>query len=159
MANVAFLKIEGVTQGLITSGCNTQDSLGNKHQSQHSDEIMVLSCSHNINAGEGTTHDPLVITKNIDKASPLLAIALNKAEHLNCVIDFYRTNSAGGNEKFYTIELLQAKIVNTSFYMPHTINQNDDEMEEEIAFTYKDIKWLHHTAGTSGYALWKEESS
>ena len=70
MANHSYMTIIGKKQGLISAGCSSQDSIGNKCQAGHEDEIMVLAYSHNMAAGnDGTTsggrgkHMPVVITK------------------------------------------------------------------------------------------------
>ncbi len=159
MANVAFLTVEGAKQGLISKGCNTQGSLGNKHQIMHCDEIMVLSCSHNMvrHSGEHRgSHSPLSITKNIDKSSPLLATAWGREEWLNCKLDLYRVNNFGVNEKYYTLQLNQAKISSISLMMPDVIDKPGGETHEIINFVYKDIIWTHHIAGTSGYVFWEQ---
>lgn len=91
MANHGYMTITGKAQGLISAGCSTQDSIGNKCQSGHTDEIMVLSYTHNmVNIGNinKPTHSPIIITKNVDKASPLLAQALSTREEINCTISF-----------------------------------------------------------------------
>lgn len=82
-------------QGLISSGCSSQDSIGNKCQVGHFDEIMVLAYSHDRVAGsDGSVtggrgqHKPVVITKNIDKSSPLIAGALHDGEEIKCSIEF-----------------------------------------------------------------------
>lgn len=52
MANHGCMTITGKAQGLISAGCSTQESIGNKCQTGHADEIMVLSYTHNmINIG------------------------------------------------------------------------------------------------------------
>ncbi len=43
MANHGYMTINGKAQGLISAGCSTQDSIGNKYQAAHTNEIMVLS--------------------------------------------------------------------------------------------------------------------
>ena len=157
MAHTAYLTINGETQGLISSGCNTQDSMGNKCQSSHVDEITVLSCQHNMNNPPGSSskmHSPIVFTKFIDKASPLIATAFAKKEYVDCVIHFYRTNDRGGNENFYSIELKKALIISCNFSQPHTIFSHNEEMHETISLTYKEIIWRHNVAGTEGYDSW-----
>lgn len=61
----------------------------------HFDEIMVLAYSHDRVAGsDGSVtggrgqHKPVVITKNIDKSSPLIAGALHDGEEIKCSIEF-----------------------------------------------------------------------
>lgn len=46
MAEPAFIKIEGSTQGLISSGASTEASIGNRYKSGHEDEIMAQEVSH-----------------------------------------------------------------------------------------------------------------
>ena len=46
MAQPAYIRIEGVTQGLISSGASTEASIGNRYQSGHEDEIMAQEISH-----------------------------------------------------------------------------------------------------------------
>ena len=41
MANISYLSLSGETQGLISAGCSTLDSVGNKAQPEHKDQIIV----------------------------------------------------------------------------------------------------------------------
>ncbi|MBP5946892.1 MULTISPECIES: Hcp family type VI secretion system effector [Pseudomonas] len=159
MANHGYMTITGKAQGLISSGCSTQDSIGNKCQTAHADEIMVLSYSHNMaNIGNinKPTHNPIVITKNVDKSSPLLAQALSSREEINCIINFYRISPFGLQEKFYTVEIRGGVVTDLTLDMPHVVLQNDVEPQEHLAIRYQDIIWTHHLAGTSGYSSWGE---
>lgn len=157
MANHGYMTITGKAQGLISAGCSTQDSIGNKCQAGHTDEIMVLSYTHNmVNIGNinKPTHSPIIITKNVDKASPLLAQALSTREEVNCTISFYRVSSFGMQEKFYSVSINGGVIADLTLEMPHAILQSDAETQEHISIRYRDITWTHHAAGTSGYSTW-----
>ena len=157
MANHGYMTITGKAQGLISAGCSTQDSIGNKCQSGHTDEIMVLSYTHNmVNIGNinKPTHSPIIITENVDKASPLLAQALSTREEVNCTISFYRVSSFGMQEKFYSVSINGGVIADLTLEMPHAILQSDAETQEHISIRYRDITWTHHAAGTSGYSTW-----
>ncbi len=46
MAQPAYIKIEGSTQGLISSGASTPESIGNRYQLGHEDEIMAQEVAH-----------------------------------------------------------------------------------------------------------------
>lgn len=121
------------------------------------DEIMGLSYTHNmLNIGniDKPTHSPIIITKNIDKASPLLAQALSNREEINCTVSFYRVSSFGMQEKFYSVSINGGIIADLTLEMPHAILQSDAEPQEHIALRYRDITWTHHAAGTSGYSTW-----
>ncbi|MCF5468280.1 Hcp family type VI secretion system effector [Pseudomonas syringae] len=160
MANHSYMTITGKAQGLISKDCSSQGSVGGKCQPGHLDEIMVLSLTHNMaNIGnlQHATHRPIVITKNVDKSSPLLNQALANRESVDCKIDFYRTSPGGSQEKFYTIEIKEGLIVDLTLDMPHAILQNDAEPQEHLAILYRDIIWTHHTGGTTGWASWTNE--
>jgi type VI secretion system Hcp family effector len=157
MANNGYMSITGKIQGLISAGCSSQDSIGNKCQMGHADEIMVLSYSHNMeNIGNinKSIHSPIVVTKNVDKSSPLLAQALSDREEISCTISFYRISSFGQQEKFYSILIEGGVISELMLDMPHVILQSDAEPQEHLAIRYREITWIHHLAGTTGYSAW-----
>jgi type VI secretion system Hcp family effector len=108
MANHGSMTITGKAQGLISAGCSTLNFIGNQCQTEHADEIMVLSYSHNMASVRNInkpTHHAIFITKNVDKSSPLLAQALSSKEEINCAISFYRVSSFGLQEKLYSISI------------------------------------------------------
>ena len=95
MASHSYMSITGKRQGLISAGCSGLDSLGNKCQIGHQDEILVLAYSREMLAGNDCSvtggrgkHMPIMITKGIDKSSPLLASALHEGEEVDCKINF-----------------------------------------------------------------------
>ncbi len=159
MAHPSYMTITGRQQGLISAGCSSQDSIGNKCQTTHLDEIMVLSFQHsmsNVDNLTRATHEPILITKNVDKSSPLLAQALTNREVLDCVIAFYRVSASGMQEKFFSLELNGCQLAYLHFDMPHALKQDGDDAQEHIAFRYRDIRWTHHIAGTTGSTSWGE---
>lgn len=160
MAHLAYIKITGSHQGLISSGCNGYDSLGSKGQAAHYDEITVLQCSHSMAKRNniGKFHLPITIKKYIDKASPLLVTAFARQESLECELYFYRTNDKGYNEKFYIIKLVKALVAGLSITQPDTKDtvKGEEELYEELSLSYKDISHEHVNAGTSGYDFWSD---
>ena len=81
----AYMSVEGVTQGLITGGALSEDSVGNLYQEGHDDEFMVQAFEHQIaiprdaqiGQPSGTRiHMRMKVTKIFDKSSPLLYQAL-----------------------------------------------------------------------------------
>lgn len=157
MAHPIYMTIKGKQQGDISAGCSTPESMGNKCQEAHLNEIMVLAYTHrmsNVDNIDRATHLPVMITKNIDKSSPLLAQALAQREPISCRIDFYRTTSNGSQEKFYTVEIQNAVIIDLITSTPHVTQDNESEPSETLAIRYGDISWTHHIAGTTGYSYW-----
>lgn len=156
MANLIYLTIKGEKQGLISAGCSTYDSIGNKFQAGHTDQIMVYSLTHGINRAQNATHLPINIVKPIDKATPLLGTAISDNEVLHLTFDLYRTSSNGHQEIYFSIEVRNANIKHVGINYPHIMTNKDSQPEEMLSVTYQDIKWVHHAAGTTGYSLWED---
>ncbi|MDC9591377.1 Hcp family type VI secretion system effector [Xenorhabdus sp. XENO-10] len=156
MANIIYLKLQGNKQGLISSGCSTIDSIGNKFQKGHEDEILVNELSSNLSMHQNVNFQPIDIRKPIDKSSPLLSQALTSNELLTCEFFFYRTSMSGGLELYYKIKLTEAALVNINFFCPNSITHNDAQPEESLSIKFKSITWEHVTAGTSSYSIWDE---
>lgn len=156
MANLIYASIRGKKQGLISAGCGTFESIGNKYQSTHSDEIFVLQLEHSLSRIDNTIPHPIKFFKPIDKSSPLLGVAISENEELSLVFNFYRTCKGGGVELFYTVTVNGAHISNISSCYPHVLNHAGNQPEEVITIAYKDITWKHHGAGTEGYSLWED---
>ena len=163
----AYIAIEGVTQGLISAGCNTADSIGNKYQADHEDEITVLKFEHNIiiprdpQSGQPTgqrVHQPVIFTKRYDKSSPLLYHALCSGERLTtCTINWFRTTMEGTLEHYFTHVLEDALLVDIRADMVHCSDPNlaHHDHEETCSLTYRKITWKHEVAGTEGSDDWR----
>lgn len=48
MADIIYLTLNGNKQGLISAGCSSYDSIGNRYQNNHSDEILVYSTDYDV---------------------------------------------------------------------------------------------------------------
>ncbi|MFJ4348725.1 Hcp family type VI secretion system effector [Pseudomonas sp. NPDC089401] len=158
MASNGYLIISGERQGLISAGCNTEPSMGARCQLAHQDEITLLDFSQGIINTENSlraTHQPVSFTKLIDKASPLLGQAMDSQEVLDCVFHFYRTHPAGHQEKYFTIKLEGAVLVELDMVVPHAVLLSDQDAVERVSLRYRTISWLHHAGGTSAHASWE----
>ncbi|MDE9495901.1 Hcp family type VI secretion system effector [Xenorhabdus bovienii] len=156
MSYMIYLTLNGKKQGLISAGCSTLDSIGNRYQKGHEDQIQVLSLDHSMTRDQNVSHHPIQFIKPIDKSSPLLSLAIDSNESLNGVFVFYRTNSAGQLELFYEVKITEATIVDISCVYPNSINSNDKMPYEKILLKYKSISWNHIIAGTSAYSIWDD---
>lgn len=165
MPTPAFMTLHGSRQGLISAGAFTEASVGNSYQNGREDKIMVQAFSHGIllpnGAGAGRRmHKPLVITKTIDKASPLIQVALCSGERLSkCCLEFYRTSAHGTQEHFYTIELEDAQIVSAEVFMPDCQDPVTAHLtqREKVHFSYRRIYWRHEISRTMGSDEWQSE--
>ncbi|HEK2071030.1 TPA: type VI secretion system tube protein TssD [Proteus mirabilis] len=72
MADIIYLTLNGNKQGLISAGCSSYDSIGNRYQNNHSDEILVYSTDYDISRHQNISHAPFVFEKADDKSSALL---------------------------------------------------------------------------------------
>ncbi|CDG19044.1 putative Haemolysin co-regulated protein (Hcp) [Xenorhabdus doucetiae] len=153
MSNLIYLSLKGKKQGLISAGCSTPESIGNRYQAGREDEIQVLHLSHMMTRDQNVNHLPVSFTKPIDKSSPLLGLAIDKNELLDALFKCYRVNLAGQLEFFYEIKLTGATIVDFSCHYPHSIDDNDQIPYETVQLDYKSISFTHRAAGTTGYAI------
>ncbi len=150
MALNAYLKLKGQKQGEIK---------GSVTQKGREGKIAVIAVSHQIasprDAASGLPtgkriHKPFVITKELDRSSPLLYTALCNNENISeFELQFWTAQTAGsvgtGTEKqHYTVKLTNANIADISFRMLN--DKNPDLVKyaeyEEVSFTYQKIQWI-----------------
>src|SRR4029079_5473759 len=118
MALNAYLRLKGQKQG---------DIKGSVIQKTREDTIMVIAVSPSIisprDAASGLPtgkrmHKPFVITKELDKASPLLYNVLVNNENIpEFELQFWRPSASGAEQQHYTIKLTDANIASITFRM------------------------------------------
>lgn len=145
MALNAYLTLKGQTQGNIK---------GSVTQKGREGKIMVIAAHHEVlqphdpATGQATgkrRHSPFVITKEVDKSSPLLYTAWATNEKmLQWQLQFWRPGPAGVEKQAYTIELVNANIASIGLTMPNNkVPETANLAEyEDIAFVYQNIKWI-----------------
>ena len=155
MAFDAFLKIATIP------GESTDDT--------HQNWIEILSYSHGLTqAGSGSVssggsrtaercdHQNFTITKTLDKASPLLALACCNGEHIaEIILEICR---AGGDKNKYMEYTLNDVIV--ASVQPHGSTKWEETLPiEQISFNYGKIKWSYietdHRTGKPGGTIMK----
>jgi type VI secretion system secreted protein Hcp len=132
-AGAIHMQATGQKQGAILGSCTVKAREGTS---------VVVGVSHSIvsprDAASGLPtgqrmHKPLVITKYLDKATPLLYAALVNNENLPTVtLRFYRPDAANRPVVYYTVQLVNANIASIDEVFPNT---------EKISFTYQKIIW------------------
>lgn len=168
MNNPIFMRVEGTRQGPITAGATSAPSIGNAYQDAHENEATVKGYSHNITiprdplSGQPSgqrVHSPLVVTKLLDKSTPLLSSALVSGEKLDVVeLKFHRTDINGKLEHFFTISLTDAIVIDITPDAPHVIGEMERDVAplEHVSFSYRKIRWTHESAGTSSEDDWRK---
>ncbi len=171
MPTPAYMTIEGETQGDITEGANSEESIGNDFQEEHADEFLVQAFEHNISvpvnpqSGQPSgqrVHKSMIVTKVFDKCSPLLYTALCTGERLpECEIKWFRTSSEGKEEHYFTTKLSDATIVSIESAMPNCQDPAHEHFThlEKIALRYRKIEWEHEVAGTAGADDWRAKGA
>lgn len=167
MPTPCYISIEGQTQGNITAGAFTADSVGNIYVEGHEDEMLVQQFDHIVTvptdpqSGQPSgqrTHMPFKFTVALNKAVPLLYNALVSGEALTKVtLNWYRTSMEGKQEHFFTTELTDATIIDINSQMPHCQDPGKKEFTQliEVSLAYRKITWDHTIAGTSGSDDWR----
>ena len=151
------LTLEGENQGKIDGSCEMQG---------RENTILIEAMDHQVyiprdpQSGLATgkrIHNPLTITKVFDKSSPKLYQALCTGEHLkNVTIKWYRINPTGSEEHYFTHTLQDAIIVSIKAWMPNALDAEKESYThmEDVAFTYKKIKWVWEIDGVESEDSW-----
>jgi type VI secretion system secreted protein Hcp len=158
MALNAYLKLTGKTQGEIK---------GSVTQVGREDSIMVIAYNHEVvsprDAASGLPtgkrqHKPLTITKEIDKASPLLMTVLTNNEQVTkWELRFWQPSPTGQEVQHYTIELENASIASIRSEMlnnKYAENMNHKE-REHVSFCYQKVTWTWMDGGITASDDWE----
>lgn len=153
MADIIYLTLKGSKQGLISAGCSSYDSIGNKYQENHIDEILVYSTTYDLVRKQNVSHAPFLMTKADDKASPLLLSSIANNELLDCIFNYYRIDKSGVMTPYKTIRLTKASIIRITNESPNSLTDNNLQSIEKISLLYESITCSHNIANTSGYSI------
>jgi type VI secretion system secreted protein Hcp len=107
-------------------------------------------------------HKPLVITKQLDRSSPLLYQALITNESMSRFeLRFFApvvgpSQSVSTLVQNYVVRLTNASIADIEFTLPDTTDPALSRLSpfEKISFTYQKIEWLWTDGGISTTDTW-----
>ncbi len=151
------LEVEGKNQGKIEGSCEMQGREGT---------ILIQALTHNVHIPRSPqtglptgkrVHGPLVVTKELDKASPMLYQALCTGEQMkSVVIKWYRIDPSGTEEHYFTTKLEDAIITEIKAWMPNALDVNKETFKhmEDVSFTYKKIIWTWEPDGIEAEDDW-----
>ena len=157
MALNVYMTVKGLKQGQMNGGVILKGREGS---------IAVFAVAHEIvsprDAASGLPtgkrqHKPLTITKEIDKASPLLFKSLVTNETLTeVVLKFYAPNAAGIEVNNYIIKLTNATIVSIDTDMQDNKIEPGSKLPvlEEASFVYQKIEWTWVDGGITTSDNW-----
>lgn len=168
MPTPAYLSINGKTQGNITKGAFTADSVGNVYVEGHEDQILVQEIEHRVTtptdpqSGQPSgqrVHKPFVFTCALNKSVPLMYQSLASGEMLpNVEVQWFRTSVDGKQEHFFTTQLEDATIVDINTVLPHAQDSTKSEYTQliRVSMAYRKITWTHAIAGTEASDDWRK---
>jgi type VI secretion system secreted protein Hcp len=157
MALMAYLKLKAETQGEIK---------GSITQKGREDSIGVIAITHEVisprDAASGLPtgkrqHKPFTITKELDKATPLLYKVLCHNENIKeWTLQFWQPGATGKEIQHYTVKLTNANIAGITFKMANTRNPELTKYNEfeEVSFTYEKIEWTWTNGGITADDDW-----
>ena len=101
-------------------------------------------------------HHPLTVFKAMDVASPKLYKALCTGEHCDVTLDYYRIKEDGTEDKYFTIKLEQAIIVDMTQETPYTFLPDNKPYHnmESVSFTYSKITWTFNDGNIEYVDSW-----
>jgi|JI9StandDraft_2_1071091.scaffolds.fasta_scaffold336705_2 type VI secretion system secreted protein Hcp len=148
----AYLRLTGQKQGKIN---------GSVTQKGHENSIMVIAVSHEIVSPRDPAsglptgkrqHKPFVITKELDKSTPILYNALVNNENLpNFDLTVLQPGPKGSAPKAYTVRLMNANIASIK-----ALVGEDGKVIEQVAFTYQKIEWIWADGGIMAMDDWEQ---
>lgn len=147
--------VEGKKQGNMEGDCQMSGREGTIEVVELQHAIEIPTNPQDGRAVGKRVHRPLVITKVIDKSSPLLSLALCKGEACTVTLKWFR--QAGATEEHYfTTTLENAVLVKQEPYIPNVFDKATSEYQhmEKIAFSYQKIIWTHETEGKQAEDDW-----
>jgi type VI secretion system secreted protein Hcp len=160
MALNAYLKLRGQTTGEVR-GSSTLRGRENLNP--------VIAVSHEIvsprDAATGLPtgkrqHRPITITKEVDKASPLLANILVRNENITeWELKFFRAGQQRGTEThYYSIRLTNASITGIRLEMLNNAYPDNvsHAVREHVTFTYQKIEWTYVDGGITAEDDWQQ---
>ena len=167
MAMMTYMYAKGQKSGQIKGGVT---------QKGREDSIAVIAVSHSIvsprdpQSGLPTgqrMHKPYTITKELDKATPILYNVLCTNENLTeVVIKFFTpqikaATGLGAEVQHFTVKLTNANIASIDFRMANIRHPDLVKFPEyeEIAMTYQKIEWTWNDGGITAGDDWLDRAS
>lgn len=153
----AYMRLTGAKMGVIQ---------GSVTQAGREGTIMVIAYSHSVATERSPetcrptdvkNHQPIMITKEIDKSTPLLFQAWATDENLSGTIEFWQPSGTGTEQQHYTVAFSDARIVGIRQEMLN--NKYPENMQhkerEHIAFTYGTVTRVYVLTGVEYGEEWR----
>lgn len=150
------LTITGEEQGAIEGSCEWEG---------REDTILVQAFDHVVElptddrgiASGRRVHRPIVITKEIDRSTPMLYQALCTGELLTDLeLEWYRIDGSGEEELYYTMSMFNGIITKIHPWVPNVLDQSNAHMKhmEDVHISYEKIIWTWEPDGIEFEDAW-----
>lgn len=149
--------------GKDIKGESTQKSLGRDGSIECIQYEQAVTTAREASTGMVTgrrQYGPLIVTKRIDAASPLLHKALVNNEKIEGAFKFFRPNPAGDGttEQYYTVSIKDAHISDVKQLVNKTIDPatSGEPPLEQVSFVFKTINWTYTNGGITHEDTWEQ---
>ncbi len=161
MAMTCYMTIKAKSQGDIQGDCTQQG---------RENTILCYALDHTVEIPRDThsglatgqrIHKPLQVVTNIGKHTPKIFQACCTGEHMDVELQQYRINEKGQEEKYFTVKLQDAIIVQSREWYPETFVEENRPYKhmQDILFTYETIIWTYVPDGIEAEDSWKKPIS
>ncbi len=159
-ALLATMEATGDIQGLITNESSTAGREGLIEVVEFGHSLsQPIDNTNGLPAGD-RQHRSVRLIKAVDLATPKLLNAMINRERLSTVFfRFYRPNNSGQEVQFYTVQLVNAYVVNVA-QNSRTYNDTDWNTilsvptNETITISYEKILWTWEDGGVTAEDNW-----
>jgi type VI secretion system secreted protein Hcp len=153
----AYMKLKGQKTGVVK---------GPVAQKGRENSILVFAAGHEIVSPRDPAsglptgkrmHKPFTISKEVDRASPVLySMLVNNENITELVLQFWTPSGTGAENQHYTVKLSNARIASIHFVLPNNTLPETQRLKEyeEITFTYQKIQWTWNDGGISAQDDW-----
>jgi type VI secretion system secreted protein Hcp len=158
MALDAYMTLKGNVSGDIKGSVTTPG---------HEGAIRVVAVQHEITSPRDAQsglptgrrqHKPFVVTKELDRSSPILYRMLATNETITSLVVKFMASAgpSGATVNDYTVTLTNASIADITFVMPSTVDATLSKSPEldRVSFTYQKIEWTWTEGGISASDDW-----
>lgn len=140
---------------LYITGAKTGQVKGSVTQAGRENSIMIIAFEQMTKTEMATATGkrnvgPIVITKEVDKSSPVLRQMMNTNERIKeATIQFWMAGSSGKEIQHYTVRLIQASIVSMKTVMANNKLPSNMQLKEyeEITIVYGRAEWTWMDGG------------
>ena len=148
-----------INDGDIEGGCTVADREGSIEVLEFHHEVRIPTDPDTGALTATRKHEPFVITKEFDAATPVLNKACASGKTLVSVkLSWYRINDQGKEEEYFRHILFNVKIVSVKPIIKDIKEKAKEKYGhlEEVAMRYAKIQWEYLDGNISTQDVWTE---